>query len=129
MRLALETVGLWTGVRTRNRRSPGFRVLGLRRVEVATGGPVGVRAAAIRVVVTQGRKAVLDAVFASLRRRSAAHRRDLAPELMRLQEQHGDDRDALERASRELFREANVKPFSSVVWVLGRLLATYATDL
>jgi hypothetical protein len=131
-KLGMQLFALTVAVLTRNTRGLGFRLLGLRRVEVRDGGPVGVRAAIVFGVVQNARKAVLDRAFAPLKHRTDARRRelaDLAPEVARLRREHGDDREALERATMRLYSEHGVNPLSSCAWLLPRLLAAYATDI
>jgi uncharacterized RDD family membrane protein YckC len=50
-RLALWAVSAPIEIRLRNWRSPGARAMGLRRVDVRTGGPVSIRSAFIRNAV------------------------------------------------------------------------------
>src|SRR5581483_5036338 len=51
-RLALFGLSLALDARIRNWRSPGDRALGLRRVDVRTGGPVSIRSVVVRSVAT-----------------------------------------------------------------------------
>ena len=76
-----------------------------------------------------GRKALLDRIFAPVKRRADARRSELAPELARLRCEHRGDRETLKSATTQFYREHNVKPLSSCAWTLPSLLATYATDV
>jgi hypothetical protein len=129
VQLGMQVFGLTMGVLTRNWRGPGFRLLGLRRVDVRSGGPVGVRTAVARGIVENGRKALLDRIFAPVKRRADARRSELAPELARLRREHRGDRETLKSATTQFYREHDVKPLSSCAWALPRLLATYAADV
>ncbi|HLW96591.1 MAG TPA: hypothetical protein VKS25_14540 [Solirubrobacteraceae bacterium] len=135
-RLALEATALAIGVMTRNSRGPGSRLLGLRRVEVSSGACVGVRAALVRSAAYNCRKALLDWIFAPLKRRSKAQqdemrakRQALWAEHAALRTKYANDPAASQRAMIETYRRDGIDPSSGCVWLMPRLLATYLTDL
>jgi hypothetical protein len=69
LRAGLSGVSAGLGVANRNWRGPGFRLVGLRRVDARTRGPISVRSGLIRVHFDQARQAATRPLF-----RSAAHR-------------------------------------------------------
>jgi hypothetical protein len=69
LRASLLGVSAGLAVANRNWRSPGFRVVGLRRVDARTRGPIRVRSGLIRVHFDQARQAATRPLF-----RSRAHR-------------------------------------------------------
>jgi uncharacterized RDD family membrane protein YckC len=123
-RLALYAFGLTTAVWSRNLRGPGYRVLGLRRVDALTGGPVGIRAALVRHLVEQSRSALLARILAPIKRQDQARRREATTEMRRLISEHTGDPQPLLTA----MNEQRIRPRSSCLWALPKLLATYATD-
>lgn len=130
-RLALALLGLRSSVRHRNRRSPGYRLLGLRRVDLRTGGPVGIRSAIVRIAVTRARAALVSRLSAPVRRRGEVQRRELAPELEKLIRRHRDDpTETRQRAIADFYRERNVTPFAPLArLVLPGLAATCASEM
>jgi len=124
-RLALYAVGLTTAVWCRSWRGPGYRLLGLRRVDALTGGPVGVRAAAVRYLALQSRRALLTRIFAPITRRGQARGREAAAERRRLIREHPGDPEALHSA----MREHGITPLPSCLSALPQLLATLATEV
>jgi hypothetical protein len=123
-RLALYAFGLTTAVWCRNWRGPGYRVLRLRRVDALTGEPVGIRAALVRYLVAQSRSALLARIFAPIKRQGEARSREAAIEMRRQVREHSGDPEALRTA----MREQRIRPLSSCLWALPKVLATFATE-
>jgi hypothetical protein len=98
-------------VRMRNWRSPGMRVMGLRRADARTGGPVTVRSLLVRkAVVTAWQDLVRRALRPSderFRERGKLMRADLEEARQRL----ADDPEALDRARREITKRYRVTPW------------------
>lgn len=117
------------GVLTRNWRSPSARMLGLRRVDARTGGPVTVRSAIIREAVRTSWNVLGNRLFAPTHNRTAERRKAIQPELKRLHEQHRDDPEALNEAMMRLYQQHNINPFASCVWVLPRMAFSLAQEL
>jgi hypothetical protein len=65
LRASLLGVSAGLAVANRNWRSPGFRVVGLRRVDARTRGPIRVRSGLIRVHFDQARQAATRPLFRS----------------------------------------------------------------
>ncbi len=131
-RLAVELLSLAAGVLGRNRRGPGARILGLRRVDARTGGPVPIRAVLIRAAVTRLRKVVMNRAFSPLesraKTRNDARMSTLSPEMKEVRRKYRGDREALSEEMMKLYREHSVRPYSSCARVLPRLAATLAID-
>lgn len=123
--LALVVFGLTTAVWSRNVRGPGYRVLRLRRVDALTGGPVGVRAAIVRNLVEQLRSALIARICAPITRRGQARGRAAATEMRRLVREHTGDPEGLRTA----MRERRIRPWTSCLAALPKLLAAYATQV
>src|SRR5262249_46055821 len=85
------------GIVGRNWRSPGSRVVGIRVVEVETGGPVSVQSAAVKV----GTSIALSEFVRSMNRpafqRNLERMRALQSEMKELQRTHSDDFAAAQR--------------------------------
>lgn len=72
LRAALWGASAGLAVAGRNWRGPGFRVVGLRRVDAQTGGVVSVRSALIGVLFDQARQAATRRLFGSRAKRQRA---------------------------------------------------------
>jgi hypothetical protein len=73
VRIALSSVGAGLAVGGRNWRSPGFRAVGLRRVDAQTGGPICVRSALIGLLFDQARQAATRPLVGSRVNRGLDH--------------------------------------------------------
>lgn len=93
-RLVSVVASLAFDIRTGNRRSLGYRALGLRRVDVRTGGPVSIRSVLIRSAAT----ATANQLIPLLRGPSEERRHELAAahgEMDALQHAHAEDGEAM----------------------------------
>jgi hypothetical protein len=97
----------------RNRRSIGARVMGIRRVDVRTGGSIGLRSALIRLAVSNAHTSVGSRITRVFTRRWTKEAEALQSELRELQRQHAGDAEALNQATMEFHRERGVNPFRS----------------
>jgi hypothetical protein len=109
---------IWTAsaalrVPTRNWRSPGYRALALRRVDVRTGGPLSARHVLVEQLVTMAsgelRRRVMKPWMTRTKRRLEA----LKPELAEVRRVHADDREAQKRALKEFYKRNRVNPAAS----------------
>jgi uncharacterized RDD family membrane protein YckC len=128
---ALEIAGHVTAVPTRNWRSPGWQLLGLRRVDAHTGGPVGVRSALIRDAVSAAERALSRPLLRRAWRRSSERTAELQPRIDELKRAHADDSVALQRALMELYKDEKLNPLAPCLWGLAgtsvlRLLALWS---
>jgi hypothetical protein len=107
--LALELDG-------RNRRGVGARMMGIRRVEVWTGGPITLRAALIRHVVSRGFGLAIGRISRPITKRARSRMDEIQSALRELQRAHADDPEALLAATTKLYRDHDVNPFASCLW-------------
>lgn len=120
-----RVIGVLWAVGGRNWRSPGRRLLHLRRADAKTGGPVTVRSALIAVGLDQlqreaGRRIAVPRMKRSFERMSA-----LQPRLKEIQRTHANDQEAQQEALMAFYEENEVNPARSCVWLLpGIILPT-----
>ena len=114
----IKGLGLVSIVGCRNLRTPGQRVMGLRRVDARTGGPVTMRSAIIREQSTTMMRALITAATEPMREREQARLRTLMPQLTEMQRAHPDNPEARERAATALYAEHQINPLSSCLPVL-----------
>jgi hypothetical protein len=114
----LETVGLVNAVLMRNSRSPGARIMHIRRVDARTGGPVSVRSAIIRSLAAKAWGSLVAGLFTRFERRVQARFQTVNEQLRELRVKHAADKEALQRAQIELFKRYNVNPLASCGWIL-----------
>jgi hypothetical protein len=126
--LALELDG-------RNRRGIGARVMGIRRVDVRTGGPITLRVALIRHVVSHGCGVATGWILGPITKRSISRMEEIQPALPESQRVHADDPEALQEATSKLYRDLNVNPSASCLWppmlavVFVRMLPVFLSPL
>jgi len=122
-RAGLEVFGIATALLSRNTRGPGWRLLGLRRVDARTGGPVGIRAALIGLAVRRARRELLKRALAPIQRRSTERQAAVAPLVKAAQREHRDDQQAMSEAMMATYREHGVNPLASGAAPLAMYLA------
>jgi hypothetical protein len=93
----------------RNWRGVGARMMGIRRVEVRTGGPISVRAALQRRLVSNGYGLITRWAVRPLVTRSRSRMKQTQPEFRELQRVHADEPDAFREARIKLYRDHKVK--------------------
>lgn len=93
----------------RNQRSLGARLLGIRRVDATTGGPISVRSAVVHRLVTDLAWRVMQIPS----RRSQLQLREIAPILREIQQRHAGNPEASAREIAEVYRTHDVNPFGS----------------
>lgn len=94
VRSALSGAALGLSISTRNRRSPGFRVVGLRRVDARTGGPRSVRSVLIGMAFDHARREATRPLFRSRAHRGRDERAELAQRLEEVERRYAADRPA-----------------------------------
>jgi uncharacterized RDD family membrane protein YckC len=106
-RIAVQVTGLTFGLDGRN-RSPGARVMGLRSVDLQTGGPIS----ALRVVIRYLAATVLQELRYEVNDVMAgpptARMRGLEPELRELEHQHMGDQAAQDQAAIDRFSDQHI---------------------
>ena len=115
---ALQGAGAGLAIANRNWRSPGFRVVGLRRVDARTGGPISVRSVLIGVLFDQARQAATRPLFRSRAHRERDRLRELAPQLKEIQHKYEADPQAQQRAMKEFYKANQVNPVAGFGWVV-----------
>jgi uncharacterized RDD family membrane protein YckC len=107
-------------IQRRNCRSPGERLMRIRRADARTGGPVTARSALIRYLAGQWLSAISAEASRPFRQRRDEERRRLEPEIQRIRDQHPGDNEAVQRALMRLYQESgyNPFPFRSCAWTV-----------
>jgi uncharacterized RDD family membrane protein YckC len=98
------------GVAWRNARSPGARLMGIRRVDAATGGLVSVRSALVSRFVSQLCSRVTGYISGPIALRNAEALKRAAPLFDEIRAQHADDPEALQRATTDVYRDLDLHP-------------------
>lgn len=109
---------MWVGlgaveVLSRNWRSPGYRAMRLRRVDVGTGGPVSARDALVYHAITTTSSWCGRRLMRPWQARSERRREAVRAELEEIRRAHPDDLEAQRRAMRESFSRHRVRPAAS----------------
>jgi 60Kd inner membrane protein/RDD family len=112
---AIEAVSQPLIAQTRNWRSPGYRALGLRRVDARTGGPVTFRSAVMRSVATRLWGQATRSLVRPWQTRQSERLKAIQAEVREVQRAHADDQGAANRAVMEIYKRERVNPVSSCV--------------
>ncbi len=116
---ALFVSSVISAVAHRNRRTPGARLLRIRRVDASTGGPVTIRSALTRNLIATAWSAIAKRLTEPHRRRSAERMEALQGRLQEIRKQHEDDPEAEREATMKFYKAENVTPLSSCGWMLA----------
>lgn len=108
-------------VRMRNRRSPGDRAMGLRRVDARTGGPVSVRSVLVIEAVRTAWSELNRLVQRPSQRRFEERRRFIKAELSEARGYQEGDTEAQKRAMFEVAKRYRLRPWS---WCAGGVLGS-----
>ena len=103
----------------RNWRSPGFRLIGLRRVDAHTGGIVTVRSALIGALFDQAWQATWRRLFSSRAKRRQVRLSALVPQLRAVERKYRDDPEARSRAVKEFYQSNPVNPAGDCGWLVA----------
>ncbi|HTU87449.1 MAG TPA: RDD family protein [Solirubrobacteraceae bacterium] len=109
----IRAVAAGAAVPSRNWRSPGYRRLGLRRVDVRTGGPLSVRNALVRDLVIGASAQLRSALIKPWRARYEGRVEALQSEMERVRRTHPNDPAAQQEAMREAVERHDVSPARS----------------
>ena len=112
------------GAPSRNSRSPGMRIMGLRMIDARTGGPVTVRTVIVRDAVRGVEKAAIGEVYRPIRARAQARREAMKPRMQEIQRQYAADPEGRTRAIKELYETNPVNQLGC----LGPFLVPLAAD-
>jgi hypothetical protein len=124
VRAALQGGGGGLAVAGRNWRSVGFTVVGLRRVDAHTAGPVSVRSALIGAVFNEAQQAVTGPLFRSRARRERDRLGGLRPKLKEIEHQYEADPEARQRAMIEFYEANKINPTGECGWLIARAILT-----
>jgi hypothetical protein len=113
-------------VRMRNRRSPGDRAMGIRRVDARTGGPVSVRSILVSEAVRTAWSELHRLVQRPSQRRFEERRRLVKAELSEARGYHEGDTEAQKRAMLEVAKRYRLRPWS---WCARGLLGSVPLQL
>lgn len=131
-RAALRGASAGLAVASRNWRSPGRRLVGLRRVDARTRGPVRVRSVLIGALVSEVQQAASRRLFQSQANRERDRLGKLAPRLKEIDHAYGTDLHARERVRMEFYKANRVNPLAGCGWrIAGPMLVqlTLATAI
>jgi hypothetical protein len=103
------------------RQSPGFRFLGIRRVDVRTGSPASMRQAIVHVAARSAWRVLANRLTARLAPRTLPRPADLHSRIEALEREHAGDQAAFQRAVTELYRDHRVRPYAYLLPVLAQL--------
>lgn len=124
VRAALWVASGGLAVRTRNWRSPGFRIVGLRRVDAGSGGPVRVHSAAIAVIAGWAQQGAARRLFRSSARRHHDRMTALRQQVKEIERMHPADPQARHRAVTEFYTANQINPIAGCGWqILGGVLS------
>ena len=126
---ALEAGSLPIEIRLRNWRSPGMRALGLRRADARTGGPVTVRSALIHKAVVLTSRGLNRLQRRGFDERFHERHRLMNADLDEARRIHAGDRDARERAMREVIKRYSVTPWPACGRALLGIVPLYVPAL
>ena len=127
---ALQGAATGLAVAGRNWRGPGYRLVGLRRVDAQTGGAVTTRSALIGVLYDQAWQAAWSPLISSRMQHHQDRLRALEPELSAVQRAHGADPQARQKAVMKFYKNHDVNPASGCGWmVVGPLTSQLVVAL
>ena len=112
-RLGLAAATVPVDVSIRNWRTPGDRVMGLRRVDARNGGPVSVRSALLKEAVQTASREANRWVQRPVRERHRERMQAFQAELRQAHEIRAGDREAQKRAMTEVLKRSSYRPLSS----------------
>jgi len=115
-RLMIQVVVLAFDLQDRDQRGPGARVMGLRSVELRTGGPIRVSTVLIRHLATAASRELRYEAIGAVTASPSLRLRELQPRLRELERRHADDKAEAARAMKDLLRAEGLRPFRSWAW-------------
>jgi hypothetical protein len=106
-------------VASRNWRSPGYRLFGLRRVDARTGGAISVRSALAGFLLGRAQQAIAGLMFVPRMRRVHERVTGLEPELEAIKRTYATDPEGRQRAVSELYPTHTPRPTTLWGWWLA----------
>jgi uncharacterized RDD family membrane protein YckC len=132
LRAALWSAGTGLDVVVRNWRSPGYRALGIRRVDARTGGPVAVKSVLIGLLFDLGRHGATKRLFTLRVREERDRVSELQQKLKEVTREESLSREARQRAMMQVYETHGANPLRGCGWqlagpILAQLLIVLAT--
>jgi hypothetical protein len=121
-RSELAVYSLWCAIAFRNHRSPGDRLLGLRRVDARSGRAVDIPSALITHVLSSAWTGLANQICEPARKRSHGKMEALQPELQRIQRELSGDARRQQEALMAFYEASDVNPLASCGWFLPQML-------
>jgi hypothetical protein len=130
VKLALDVLALATPLLRKERRSPGFRLLGLRRVDLRTGGDPTRAQQVLRAATRATWRALCRAALPIAEPRVSPEHDARRVQLQAARQRYREDPDALQEELARIHKESSVKPLqTSCLPVLVRTALVAAIDL
>jgi hypothetical protein len=108
--LVVSGLSVLMEVTMRNWRSPGYRALGLRRVDVRTGGPVSIQTAVVRSVAGQAFSQLTRTLLRPWDERRRERLLAAHAELEGLRRTHAGGHETMERELKDVLKRHDVSP-------------------
>jgi hypothetical protein len=127
--LVLDLVGIAVRLVATGHRSPGFRVLRLRRIDARSGGQVTRRQELISGGTRNAWRLISNRLFPTVKARDSLDRDKLHSEIDAARREHGDDDEARRDAIMQIYRANRVNPRASCLRALPAALLAGAIEL
>jgi hypothetical protein len=127
--LVFRLVGLGVTLVATGHRSPGFRGLGLRRVDARSGREVTRRQELVSNATRDAWRIMTNRLFAAANVQDSLDRQKMHSEMEAARRQHGDYREALQGAMTRIYTTNKVDPRASCLRVLLRFLLAMSIEL
>jgi RDD family len=126
VKLALELISIGLPLRRTERRSLGFRLLGLRLVDARSGGEPTRRQRLVREILRRLWGAVHRRLLPVKTPAVPAEKEQLQAEIAAAHRAHADDQQALQQALMRVYRENRISPIRAswlppLLWLLARV--------
>jgi hypothetical protein len=128
-KLVLHLVGLAITAVATGHRSPGFRLLDLRRVDAHSGGEVTRRQAIVSSATRDASRIMSNCLFRAAKVDGSLDHEKLHSEWDAARREYAADREAMQRAMMSIYRANKADPRVSCLRALPRVLFAIATEL
>ena len=102
----------------RNWRGPGYRVLGLRRVDARSGDPVSIRSAVVGAMFDSARQAATTSLTRRRLSREIYPVTALQAQMKEIERKYADDAEARQKALMQFYKANRVSPLPACAWGL-----------
>jgi 60Kd inner membrane protein len=100
----------------RNWRGPGYRVLGLRRVDAHSGGPVSIRSAVVGATFDSAWRAATLSLSRPRLNREQERMTALQAQMKEIERKYGADAEARQKALMQFYKTKGVSPLPACAW-------------